>query len=202
MQMIITSLYKGIWLIYIISINLKEDLSSPTTSCDHFVIFYRKILFYFIFEFRDYIRLTMDIEKIINQRNSFFRTKDAVINNKEEKVLEHFFESPAMKILLDRDLIKPLGKCPKTLWIDPNDRLMGKVQLKPPTSNRILKAFQHQNILEIGAEFEERIQQESEKKIEEARIEMEDFEKFKNNEQFRKEKLNSNFFIDLSVEIE
>lgn len=72
--------------------------------------------------------------------------------------------NPMRKILLGVD--KPLqGPNMAQMWIDPADRLKGKVQFTPPKDILCLKALTHESILNIGKSFEDKLQQTQEQLI-------------------------------------
>ncbi|XP_018333092.1 uncharacterized protein LOC112904709 [Agrilus planipennis] len=59
-------------------------------------------------------------------------------------------------------LTPPLGGPGEVLWQSPSDLLEGKVILKPPYSNRCIKALTHEGILKIGSVIEQKFLNEME----------------------------------------
>lgn len=73
---------------------------------------------------------------------------------------------------------KPLSAAPKTVWLSPEDRIVGNIVLKPPPNEDVIKALTHEGILVIGSTVEERLENHWEARIKAARKEVEDFERF------------------------
>lgn len=82
----------------------------------------------------------------------------------------------------------PLNGPPEQLWIAPNDRLEGHVNLTAPPNDEVLRALTHEKILEIGCDMENRLAKHEQFKIETAVKQAVEFERF----EF---KLKSNFML-------
>lgn len=72
----------------------------------------------------------------------------------------------------------PFPVAPKKVWLPPSDRMDGKIVLKPPPNEDVIKALTHEGILEIGSTVEERLEKIWQEKLKAAKKEVEDFERF------------------------
>ncbi|GLV44429.1 hypothetical protein CBL_10233 [Carabus blaptoides fortunei] len=64
------------------------------------------------------------------------------------------------------------------LWVSPSDILIGKIRLKPPLTNKYIKALTHQGILDIGSVIEKKFENEQNLITQKAIAENEELIKF------------------------
>lgn len=106
-------------------------------------------------------------------------TPTDISKNISKELVDVFLSTctPIEKALFGRD--KPL-KGPDKLWIDPKDRCNAKLKLTPLKTD-CLQALTHQGILEIGKQFEGKIEERNLIKIANAVEEAENFANFEAN---------------------
>ena len=107
-------------------------------------------------------------------------TPTDISKNISKELVDVFLDTctPIEKALFGRD--KPL-KGPDKLWIDPKDRCGDEKVKFTPLKTDCLQALTHQGILEIGKQFEAKIEERNSKKIAKAVKEAEKFADFEAN---------------------
>lgn len=84
-----------------------------------------------------------------------------------------FFEQCPEALKEQIGLTPPLEGPGDVLWTSPSDLLIGKVVLKPPYTDRHIKALTHQGILDLGVDIERKFFNEMEDEKERALREQE-----------------------------
>lgn len=107
-------------------------------------------------------------------------TPTDISKNISKELVDVFLQTctPIEKVLFGRD--KPL-KGPDKLWIDPKDRCGDEKVKFTPLKTDCLQALTHQGILEIGKQFEAKIEQRNSKRIAKAVKEAEKLSDFEAN---------------------
>lgn len=107
-------------------------------------------------------------------------TPTDISKNISKELVDVFLHTctPIEKVLFGRD--KPL-KGPDKLWIDPKDRCGDEKVKFTPLKTDCLQALTHQGILEIGKQFEAKIEQQNSKRIAKAVKEAEKLADFEAN---------------------
>ncbi|CAD7088463.1 unnamed protein product [Hermetia illucens] len=127
-----------------------------------------------------------DVERIraaLKRREELLRNKDVPRQSELYKSLGNSLGSVVIEnmTLLSKEVMgvtDPLKGPSDNLWLPPSNRIKKKLCLTPPSPVEVTKAFCHQGILEIGEEFEAKVEEHCLERIKKAADEAADFERF------------------------